>query len=347
MADDFEAVTANAPGGPGPSAPVVGLSRRFLTNEEKLQDLRRHLRLQEERHKKAERIKKSRERQMAAQWLEYDTAQKQAKAEEVKQRLAHLARQENRAAEKKAHKAEASAAGRTTIPSGGSANGGGLPGARSDAEATPAPDSPGGNRAVAASGGVERERSLGSRERSDSEDGGGAHHRKLSPRRVRKKKKKREEVAEKRGLTIGQQLSQQRSIMQEVQEMCPGLNKSASGREILAAGSRNDKKTRDALVKGDLGALQQVEKEAKEMTSEEEHEEEERQEQPNVSHKHMARRCRLRMMQQIQSQVLQCRKKMAVNFKQSLMSPRGLGCSPHVDVEGFPRGPMTNQWLLE
>jgi len=440
MADDFEAGAGNAPGGPGRGNPVVGLSRRYRTNEEKLQEMRRHLRLQEERHSKAERMKKAREREMAANWLKHDKAEKLAKEEELKQRLAHLAGQEQRAAEKKAHKAEAGAAARTTIPSGGSANGGGLPGARNEAEVTPAPDSPGGNRGVAASGGVERERSLGrdrSRERSAPVDKGSPSSHKVSPALSpgrsggvnssgtsswRLRKKKREEVATPRGLTIGQS-SQQRSIMQEVQEQCQGLNKSTAGREILASGTQNEKKLRHAFVKGarnpsaalqakmkdarspnsallaldmkttsgqhchhkvasqgqgarhpaapqeshdwaqdlcqklhqggpgalpevEALALQEVEGEAEEMIAEEE-QEEEKQEQPNVTHKHMARRYRLRMMQQIQSQVLQCRKKMTLNFKQSLMSPRGLGCSPHVEAEDAPRSPASGQWIVD
>lgn len=369
MADDFEGAAGNLPGGAGPSGAVVGLSRRYRTQEEKLQDMRRHLREQEERFKKAERMKKAREKEMASKWVEYEQAKRVMREQELRDRLAHLARQkqhtERKAAEKKSHQAEAGAAARTTIPtaSAGSAGGGGLPDVRKEADAPMAPDISGGAAGTATPGSrsgersSRRERSPGhgrSKDCSDPEDTGSPSSRgKKSPRmspRVgraggpggsqRARKKKREEVITPRGITVP---VREKSIMQEAQEMFPGLNKSPDGREILASGNRNQKKTRDALVRGDPVALEEVEKEAKEKNTEEE-QEAEVQEQPSISNRHMARRYRLRMMHQITSQVLQCRKKMAINFQQSLLSPRGLGCSPYEEADE-PRSPMNCPWI--
>lgn len=349
MGDDFEAGAGNSPGGPGPSGPGVGLSRRYGTMEEKMQDMRRHLREQEDRHKKAEKLKKAREKEMAAKWLEHERAKKSAREEEVRERLTQLARQkqhtERKTLEKKAHQAEARAAARATIPDGGSTTCSGLPGVRSEAEATAAAETAGGSAATATVGVAEHNQNTNRPGEPDHPSSSKTAPR-TSPGRsggissLRTRKKKREEAATPRGITVPQR---EKSIMQEVQEMCPGLNKSTDGREILAAGTRNEKQRREAMVRGDPIALQEVEREANEMSTEEE-QEAEVQEQPTISNRHMARRYRLRMMHQITSQVLQCRKKMALNFQQSLPSARGLGCSPHVDPD-VPRSPMNCKWI--
>jgi len=142
------------------------------------------------------------------------------------------------------------------------------------------------------------------------------------------RKKKTEEVAAPPRIASGLQ----KSIMQQAQEQFQGLCRSEDGRAILDLGRRQQKRERDALVKNDPKALEKAKQEADE-NGEEEQEAEDLGgvgggDQSAIFNKHMASKHRLRMMQQVTSQVLQCRKKMANHIHKSFLSPSGLGCSP-------------------
>lgn len=144
------------------------------------------------------------------------------------------------------------------------------------------------------------------------------------------RKKKTDEVAAPPRIASGLQ----KSIMQQAQEKFQGLCRSEDGRAILDLGTREEKRRRDALVKNDPKALERAKQEADE-NGEEEQEAEDLGgvgggDQSVIFNKHMASKHRLRMMQQVTSQVLQCRKKMANNIQKSFLSPSGLGCSPGV-----------------
>jgi hypothetical protein len=123
-----------------------------------------------------------------------------------------------------------------------------------------------------------------------------------------------------------------KSIMQQAQEQFQGLCRSSDGRAILELGTKQQRTHREALLRGDLHAVERAEQEAEENAREEEQEVEDL-EQPTVTNKHMARRYRYRIMHRITSQALRCRKKMTSQMNHSFMSPSGLGCSTQFSTQ--------------
>lgn len=112
-------------------------------------------------------------------------------------------------------------------------------------------------------------------------------------------------------------IQREKSVMPGAQDEFQGLGKSSDGAGILKLGSVSYRMQRGALVKVEETKLDLGEEQSEEDVAKQK----EAQEQPTVSNKHMARRYRLRMMHEITSQVLQCRRKMAsTNCRMSFFS---------------------------
>merc|ERR1719446_168890 len=97
MTDDFEAATASL-GGPGnwgsSGGGDSGLSKRLSSYDERLQDMRRHLRQQQEKQKRSELRQKNREKEMAQKWVEFQAEARKERDQELQVRVQH--EQQNR-----------------------------------------------------------------------------------------------------------------------------------------------------------------------------------------------------------------------------------------------------------
>lgn len=369
MADDYEAATAGLGGGPGIGAAGSGLRKREGSYDERLQDMRRHLRAQQDKQHRLDQRKKNREKEMAKKWVEYQAEVRQEREQELHERLEREQKSKDATSlqRQSARKTDCSESGcrhrehadRQTLASGCSAGskegiGGNGHHARAEAEAEPAIAGKRESLTVPSSG-APPSREDHSRVHAAASDGSvtvthaaastAVGTQEAAPKKgasQRMRKKKREEVTTQGGPVRPGGTQREKSIMQKAQEEFQGLCRSADGRAILDLGTKHQRKHREALVKGDPAAVEMVEQELEENGEEEP--EQEVQEQPTIPHKHMARRYRLRMMSQITSQVLNCRRKMAENFQQSFLSPRGLGCSPQMEAK-MPAGPTQSQWV--
>lgn len=348
MAEDFEkpppAMNTGIPGGTGVGTVGGGFVRAGASYEERLQEMRKHLRAHQERHRRIERCRKARDRELATQWMQHVEEDREARDKEHQRQMDRLAAQKERArciAERRDAEAAALAPVRADAVAAASGDVAvasvALPALMEDIECSE------GRRTTFAGQATHR---------AELTQAGGAiagppdaTARKAI--RVRKKRHVASEETTSPALPRGPASSREKSIVQQAQERFQGLNWSADGREILANGTRTQRRTREALVKGDPSAVERAEKDVAESGEEEQEAEVQEREPEAASQRHMAQRYRLKMMHQVASQVLQCRKTMSINFMESLGSPRGLGCTPRTDQHELePAAPMRDVWFM-
>jgi len=324
MADDYGATAGCAHGG--------GLSGRLGSYDERLQEMRRHLRKQQEKQKRNDLRRLNREKEMAHKWVEFQAEERRAREQELRDRLLLLEKSQTG---RKGTENGVSARQRGHVTNGGLAGGAGGNGATSAKAEAPA-----SARESVCLAACQRALALAvsetgttdvpilaadleavvSQEPATKKSGAGTL--------PRLRKKKREEGAVAVPLRAGGAQGE-KSIMQQAQEQFQGLCRSVDGRAILELGTRQQRMHREALVKLDQVAVERAEEDADDNGRGEEEQEAEDQQLPPISNDngHMARKYRLRSMRQITSQVLQCRRKMTIQLKNSLISVSGLGCS--------------------
>lgn len=305
---------------------------RLSSYDEKLQEMRKHTRKQQEKQMRFDLRQKNREKEMAQKWVELQAEERRVRDQEIRDRLAKL--EESQSLSRRAIDTDASPRQRfltcTSNYSGGGLGGTNLVGAKTEAACAldreslslAAPDS---YRAAAAETGGETSTTAPNfaAEVAAAVQEAAAKKAGSLPRL---RKKKREEGATAAPLRAGGPQFE-KSIMQQAQEQFQGLFRSDDGRAILGLGTKHQRMHREALVRLDPVAVEMAEHHAEENgRGEEEHEAEDLQ-QPTISNEngHLVRKYRLRGMRQITSQVLQCRRKMAISLNTCGLSHGGMG----------------------
>jgi len=313
MADDYDATTASLGGGWRSGGEVdSGLGKRLNSYDERLQDMRKHLRSQQDKQDRSDIRRKNRDKEMAQQWVEHQDKLRKEQKQEVECRLAKMKQ-----------KTAKPRLGRKVVETHGSI--------RQGSREKAANGSKSSNPSVRQVSGEQVANAVGILAEGE-ELPAISQHAPLPALPQQLSSESASGTAAKKVRTGGLP-QREKSIMQQAQEQFQGLCRSADGRAILELGKQHQKLHRAALVKGDPVAVEKFQAEqAGHHESGEEEKEVEDQEHPNeFQNKNMARRYRLRMMHQITSQVLQCRKKMTSNMQNSFLSPSGLGCTTQVE----------------
>jgi len=105
----------------------------------------------------------------------------------------------------------------------------------------------------------------------------------------------------------------EKTITQQVQERCRGLDATPEGRRILDRGARHQKLQREAFIKGDHALVERAELEAH--RNEMQVCEFDAHEQPHDLQRSLERRHRFRVMNKLTTQVSDCRRQMANVFQ--------------------------------
>jgi len=306
---------------------ALGNAKDGGTYEERLQRLRRQVKEKHDEFKREDERQRSREEQMANEWLAHRAETRENMAEDVKRRLAALTRQR----QAQAHRAQL----------------------LQEAQKAKA------QKALAASQAEESSESEQDHEAEetgicqaglDQDDGlilqiGLAKARaSIKPRKSlhgspsKGARKKGEE-----GIGIagspGKAAATQKSIMQEAQEKFQGLCRSADGRQILQSGSKHQKQYREALMRGDPAIVELAEQEVNSAEDEVKEAEEDQGQNPAVSERLLLRRSRLRTMHQIAAQVLESKKRMSNSILPPL-SARSLTMSCGLDDKAMKQAAM-------
>lgn len=340
MADDVVVLASSQKKNEASTGSAQGL-RRGSSYEERLQEMRRHLRQQQEKMKRCELRQKAKQEEMAESWVEYKAEQQRLRDEELRQRLSReKTNQERATARKVAGLAKLSnqreQGGALPAPNGckteavcqlASGSLADVPksptlvSAGADALGVPEPAVTTAPEAVATTGAVIC----------------GLEALAKKPGMLLSPKKKRDERTPAE-MAKGKSSQGERNVMQHAQEQFQGLKKSADGRAIIDAGTKQQRTHREALVKLDRVAVDRCEKEAEVENGRTDEEKKADPEQHELwkwaENGQMARRYRLRNMRQVTGQVFQCRKTMAAQLESFCGS--GLGCSTQGVIQRPP-----------
>jgi len=316
MVEEFDAATTSLGGHGGLGSGIgSGPGHNRATShtndyDERMQELKKHNRHMQDHFKRQDMRRKKSDQEKAQKWIQYKAAMRKQRDDEIDQlRLREKRSREPRPLPQPCLRTQGS--GQI------SSNAGGENGTRAGSVVGVVPGSPGkGESEVDIDSRVSTARKTQvfppiaeCRESSPGSEGSGRRRnvRKAAVTVARTRKKKDDAAPTPRA-----GVQREKSVMQQAQEEFQGLYKSEDGVAILKMGSKRHQMHREALVRLDQKAVDETKLDHGEDHAEEE-QQNEVQEQPTVSNKHMARRYRLRMMQQITSQVLQCRRKMANN----------------------------------